>query len=62
MAEILPFGKIESGRRMRPDGLKGEIVIFPGIRVEYHEDPPAPAGSGRRRRARRGRAAKAASA
>ncbi|MYZ50485.1 hypothetical protein [Propylenella binzhouense] len=37
MAEILPFRRAGLGRRQRPGtGRHAEIVIFPGIRVEYH--------------------------
>ena len=57
MAQILPFSSAE--RRSRPErsGMMNaaEIVIFPGVRVEYHDEPPKPAGSGRPRGGGRGR-------
>jgi hypothetical protein len=63
MAQILPF--LDAERRPRPErsvsvrAAMAEIVIFPGVRVEYHDEPPEPAGDGRSRGGRR-RQAKAA--
>lgn len=62
MADILPFARGEPGRRRLPGRGVGEIVIFPGVRVEYHDLPPAPAGDGGPRGGRRSRAKKLASA
>ena len=62
MADILPFAKSEPVRKRSPGGVTGEIVIFPGIRVEYHDLTPAPAGNGGPGRGRRSRARKVASA
>jgi hypothetical protein len=43
MAEILPFTG-ERRERSRPaPGNRAEIVIFPGVRVEYHDRVPEPA-------------------
>ncbi len=53
MAKILPFAKSRIGRKAVPPEGTGEIVIFPGIRVEYHDRVPAPEAKRRRRRARR---------
>ena len=55
MAKVLQFALSASAeRRPRPDA-PAEIVIFPGVRVEYHDAPPPPAGRtggrGRRRSA-----------
>ena len=62
MAKILPFINAELHNRpvrtSAPRAAMAEIVIFPGIRVEYHDEPPKPAGDGRSRR--RNRQAKAA--
>ena len=63
MAQILPFILARKDRGGTARAAAAEIVIFPGIRVEYHEEPPRPAdeaaASGERRRrrggARRGR-------
>jgi hypothetical protein len=62
MAQILTFPKIEASRRSHRGSVNAEVVIFPGVRVEYHDQPPKPAGNGRRRRTRRVRATDAASA
>jgi hypothetical protein len=62
MAEILAFPKLEAGRRSHRQGVGAEVVIFPGVRVEYHDQPPKPAGRGRSRRPRRTRSGDAASA
>jgi hypothetical protein len=61
MAEILAFPKLEATRRSQREGVSAELVIFPGVRVEYHDQPPKPAG-GRPRRPRRPRSGDAASA
>jgi hypothetical protein len=50
---ILPFSAPVSGRRRHARNLAGEIVIFPGVRVEYHEEAPKPKGKDRSRRKRR---------
>jgi hypothetical protein len=49
MAEILPFsrGRAKPSRSVERD-TAGEVVIFPGIRIEYHEDQPALAKPDRR--------------
>lgn len=54
MAEILAFAKIGS-HRPRDDrhSATGEVVIFPGIRVEYHDGPGTPPMKPRHRRAKR---------
>lgn len=59
MAKILPFARGRAGRK--PAASKGaaasqctgEIVIFPGVRVEYHDQTPAPEAKQRRSRVRR---------
>ena len=53
MAEILQFAKGSTARKRTPGEAAGEIVIFPGVRVEYHEAPQPPA----KRKRRRGRRA-----
>ena len=53
MAEILPFTSGDAHRRRKVAGAAGEVVIFPGIRVEYHEHASTPEGSKRQRRGRR---------
>jgi hypothetical protein len=56
MGKILPFAILPARRDRGTADHTAEIVIFPGVRVEYH-DPPPPPPSGRgpaRRRARRG--------
>jgi len=61
MADILPFA-IGASKPSRPHSQRaGEVVIFPGIRVEYHEFPPEPP-KGRHRRAKRDAAKDALSA
>ena len=62
MAEILPFAISASKRVPRHREGAGEVVIFPGIRVEYHEGPPSPPTKGRQRRGKRGSAKDALSA
>jgi hypothetical protein len=56
MAKILPFARGRGTRRLSQRGATGEIVIFPGIRVEYHDSPPQPAQKRRQPRGRRGSA------
>jgi hypothetical protein len=62
MAYILAFAKRELVRKRPSGGAPAEIIIFPGVRIEYHDLPPAPAGGGAPRRGRRGREKKLASA
>jgi hypothetical protein len=50
MAKILPFATLEARRDRGAGDRMGEIVIFPGVRIEYHDLPPKPTGSGRPRR------------
>jgi hypothetical protein len=45
MATILPFVGRRPDRARRQKGATGEIVIFPGVRIEYHDHAPAPAVS-----------------
>jgi hypothetical protein len=40
MAKILPFAKSKAGRKQAAPRSAGEIVIFPGVRIEYHDRPP----------------------
>ena len=49
MAKILPFQRVDGTRSRKADAAPAEIVIFPGVRVEYHDRPPDPAGNGRPR-------------
>jgi hypothetical protein len=37
MAEILSFAVSKPRAARRPSRRSGEVVIFPGIRVEYHD-------------------------
>jgi hypothetical protein len=53
MADILRFQKRESERERRPHALAGEIIIFPGIRIEYHDPAPRPPAKRRTRRSKR---------
>jgi len=53
MAEILSFAKSGSSRPRAPQHVSGEIVIFPGVRVEYHDRPPSPPAKPRQRRLKR---------
>jgi hypothetical protein len=53
MAEILPFTSADAHRRRKLTHPAGEVVLFPGIRIEYHEKAAAPAASKRQRRGRR---------
>jgi hypothetical protein len=39
----------------------GEIVFFPGVRVEYHDRPPTPPAKPRQRRVKRSPSASALS-
>jgi hypothetical protein len=62
MGIILEFRRTEdaAGRTATPtEGSLGEIIIFPGVRIERHRhvptDMPEHAGSPSRRRAQRGR-------
>ena len=45
----------EAGRPRPRDrrSATGEVVIFPGVRVEYHDRPPTPPAKPRQRRAKR---------
>jgi hypothetical protein len=55
MAEILPFAISAPKRTLRHREGAGEVVIFPGIRVEYHDTlPTPPTGDRRPRRGKRG--------
>lgn len=43
MASILQFVPLEESkprRRREPTGNLGEVVIFPGVRIERHDDAP----------------------
>ena len=62
MSNILPFAAAAPDRRRKPGAGSAEIVIFPGIRVEYHDRPKASKGSSKRRRQRRRSAKDALSA
>jgi hypothetical protein len=53
MAEILPFTSADAHRRRKVTDAAGEVVIFPGIRIEYHENASVPEASKRQRRSRR---------
>ena len=53
MADILPFAKSGSPRPRDRRSVTGEVVIFPGIRIEYHHAPPTPPAKPRQRRAKR---------
>jgi hypothetical protein len=50
MAEIFQFAASAPKRTRHRREAAGEIVIFPGIRVEYHDHPPTPDTKGRRPR------------
>jgi hypothetical protein len=42
MADIVPLAVERPPRKARkPNEAAGQVLIFPGIRVEYHDDPPA---------------------
>ncbi|MBA3519160.1 MAG: hypothetical protein H0T75_16340 [Rhizobiales bacterium] len=49
MAKILAFTRLDTARSRKAGERSAEIVIFPGVRVEYHDCPPSPAGNGRPR-------------
>jgi len=54
MADILPFASSAQKRApRRREGVFGEVVIFPGIRVEYHDQMPTPPPKRRQRRGKR---------
>ena len=53
MSNILPFAAAAPDRRRKPGAGTAEIVIFPGIRVEYHDRPKAAKGGAKPRRQRR---------
>src|SRR5258708_1883063 len=59
MAEILPFATSGSNRPRERQHGSGEIVIFPGVRVEYHDRPPSPPAKPRHRRLKRNSASDA---
>jgi len=53
MADILPFVKDREARAKSAAPRAGEVVIFPGVRIEYHDPAPTPpSGTGRPRRKR----------
>jgi hypothetical protein len=54
MADILPFASSAPRRARRRHEGGGEVVIFPGIRVEYHDHTPTPPTKRRQRRGKRG--------
>jgi len=62
MAEILLFARTSSSRPRDRQKVTGEIVIFPGVRVEYHDNPPSPPVKPRHRRNRRSPASDALTA
>jgi hypothetical protein len=62
MADILPFSTERTGRITKAAKGGGEIVIFPGVRVEYHDVPPTPSGTSQSKRKRRSRRKAALSA
>jgi hypothetical protein len=62
MADILYFAKGGPHRGRSPREPAGEIVIFPGIRVEYHDRQPAPSRKRRTKGAKRRRSKDAVSA
>ena len=53
MAEILPFTSADAHRRKKVPDAAGEVVLFPGIRIEYHDSASAPDATRRQRRGRR---------
>jgi hypothetical protein len=53
MAEILPFERAATKRRARGRDVPGEVVIFTGVRVEYHERLPENSKRRQRRSRRR---------
>ena len=48
MADILPFVKEKAARTKSVAPHVGEVVIFPGIRIEYHDPAPTPSDNGPR--------------
>jgi hypothetical protein len=52
MAKILTFAKVESPQRRSPGIGPAEIVFFPGVRVEYHDERAPPSRNNRRRKPR----------
>lgn len=57
MAEILPFAASATRAERPRGGSTGEIIIFPGVRVEYHDHPPQPPAKQPRRGKRDGKGA-----
>lgn len=58
MATILEFRRPEAEdarKETQPSGALGEIVIFPGVRIERHEPAPSPVQPQARRRSPRAR-------
>jgi hypothetical protein len=55
MAVILPFTTERTGRATKAGEGRGEIVFFPGVRVEYHDAPPSPPETSQPKRRRRNR-------
>ena len=56
MATILEFRRIDEGeaRTGKPaEGTLGEIIIFPGVRIERHTDAPPQNSAPTRRRVQR---------
>lgn len=54
MADILPFATRRPKRTRAKGERVGEIVMFTGVRVEYHEQPPTPPKHRQRRGKRNG--------
>ena len=50
MAKILPFAIDGASRKRKAPVTGGDVVIFPGIRVEYHDGAPQPDTKNRQRR------------
>ena len=50
MARILQFVKAGPERRRSARAGPAEIVFFPGVRVEYHDERAPPARNSRRRK------------
>jgi len=54
MASILQFVRADESKPRRskePNGALGEVVIFPGVRIERHEEPAEMAAEAPRMRA-----------